>query len=714
MFEIKRQQIDWGGRPLTLETGHMARQATGAVMATYGQTVVLATVVAARNANPDLDFLPLTVHYQEKYYAAGRIPGGYIKREGRPSEKETLTSRLIDRPIRPLFHERFFNEVQVLITVLSHDQENNPDIVGMVAASAALAISGLPFHGPIGAARIGHINGQWVLNPVVSQMPETQLDLIVAGTKDAIMMVESEAHELTEDQMLDAVMYGQQEFQSVIAMIEKLAADVNPTAWEVPEASQAEKDLHDVLKAKAADHFREAYKEPLKQLRYERLAQIRAQLLQEHAAEEGIEPKTLATLIKKIEQEIVRHDILTTGKRIDGRDLVTVRPIHCDVGFLPRTHGSVKFTRGETQALVITTLGTAQDEQVQDDLEGERREKFMLHYNFPSFSVGEVGRVGPIGRRELGHGKLAWRSLNPVMPKPTEFPYTVRVVSEILESNGSSSMATVCGASLAMMDAGVPLKRPVAGIAMGLIKEDADFCVLTDILGDEDHLGDMDFKVAGTADGVTSLQMDIKIAGINKDIMHKALAQAKDARLHILGIMNAAIDTGRTEVSPYAPRMETIQISPEKIGEIIGPGGKIIRDICETTKTKIDIDDEGHIKISGFDEASIKAAITRIQGIVVEPEMDKIYPGKVVKTKEFGAFVSFLGERQGLVHISELAPGRVPNVEAVVKEGDEIFVKVIGVDERGRVKLSMKVVNQQTGMEIEVTETQGNNNVASN
>ncbi|MGB0935148.1 MAG: polyribonucleotide nucleotidyltransferase [Alphaproteobacteria bacterium] len=699
MFKVYKKELNWGGRPLILETGRIARQAEGAVMVTYGETVVLCAVTAAREA-PNVDFFPLTVHYQEKMYAAGRIPGGFFKREGKATEKETLTSRLIDRPIRPLFADEFRNEVQIVCTTMSHDLENNPDIPALIGASAALAIAGLPFQGPLGAARVAFKDGDYILNPTYEQMTETDLDLIVAGTKDAVMMVESEAKELSEEEMLGAVMFGHKEFQPVIDAIIELAAEAGKTPWEAPQPDPAKQAFYEKLQSGYEQEVRHAYALQDKTERRTRLAEIKTSAADVLLTEEDNDEKAFGAAFKKLESDIVRGDILKTGKRIDGRDTRTVRPIDCEVGILPRVHGSALFTRGETQAMVVTTLGTGQDEQIIDATEGESREHFMLHYNFPNYSVGEVGRMGPPGRREIGHGKLAWRALKRLMPTKEEFPYTIRMVSEITESNGSSSMATVCGSSLAMMDAGIPLKRPVAGIAMGLIKEGDDFSVLSDILGDEDHLGDMDFKVAGTDEGVTSLQMDIKVAGITQEIMDVALSQAKDARLHILGEMNKALGETRDGLRDSAPRMETVSVPKDRIGEIIGPGGKMIREITEESGAQIDIGEDGTVTIAAVNKDSIDIARKRIEGIVAEPEIGVIYQGKVVKIMDFGAFVNFMGAKDGLVHISELSTERVKSVDSVVNTGDSVYVKLIGLDGRGKVKLSMKCVNQETGEEI--------------
>lgn len=705
MFEITREEIEWGGRPLVLETGRIARQADGAVLATYGETTVLATVVADRSPKPGLDFFPLTVNYQEKAYAAGKVPGGYFKREGRPSEKETLVSRLIDRPIRPLFVKGFKNETQVIASVLSHDLENDPDVVALVAVSAALTISGVPFRGPIGGARVGYIDGEYVLNPTIDQMQDTNLDLVVAGTTDAVLMVESEADELSEEIMLGAVMFGHKHFQPVIEACIRMAEKAAKEPREMEEKDDS------VLEAKVAELAKSgleaAYQEADKQTRQSAIAALRdtvqAEMLDEASGD--AERNAVGGAFKGLESDIVRTGILDTEKRIDGRGLADVRPIVSEVNVLPRAHGSALFTRGETQALVVTTLGTGDDEQFVDALEGTYKENFLLHYNFPPFSVGETGRVGFTGRREIGHGKLAWRALKAMLPSREDFPYTLRLVSEITESNGSSSMATVCGASLAMMDAGVPLKKPVAGIAMGLIKEGDRFAVLSDILGDEDHLGDMDFKVAGTEAGITSLQMDIKITGITEEIMQVALDQAKGGRTHILGEMSKALTEARDEMGEYAPKIETIQVPQDKIREVIGTGGKVVREIVETTGAKIDIGDDGLIKVASSDGEAIKAALDFINSIVAEPEVGMIYEGTVVKVMDFGAFVNFFGKRDGLVHISQLKNERVANTGDVVSEGDTVKVKLIGFDDRGKVRLSMKVVDQETGKDIEGKET---------
>ncbi len=699
MFNVYRKEIDWGGRKLTLETGKMARQADGAVLATYGETTVLCTVVAAKAAKPGVDFFPLTVNYQEKTFAAGKIPGGFFKREGRPTEKETLVSRLIDRPIRPLFADGFRNETQVICTVLSHDLENDPDIVAMVGASAALTLSGIPFLGPIGAARVAYIDGQYVLNPLLDQEDASALDLVVAGTKEGVLMVESEAKELTEEVMLGAVMFGHAQFQPVIDAVIDLAEMAAKDPWNMPEPAYDRAAVKARIKEVVGEDVAAAYAETLKQQRYEKIGQAKAKAVETLVAE-GFDPAAVVAEFKEVESDHLRGSVIRTKKRIDGRSTTDIRPIVSEVGVLPRAHGSALFTRGETQALVVATLGTSQDEQIIDALEGEYREHFMLHYNFPPYSVGEAGRMGSPGRREIGHGKLAWRAVHPLLPSKEQFPYTLRVVSEITESNGSSSMATVCGSSLALMDAGVPMPRPVAGIAMGLVKEDEGFAVLSDILGDEDHLGDMDFKVAGTEAGVTALQMDIKITSITEEIMKIALDQAKQGRLHILGEMAKALNTAREAVNQNAPRITVVNIPKEKIRDVIGTGGKVIREIVEQTGAKIDIDDDGTVKVAAVDQKAAEAAIAWIRGIVAEPELGVVYTGKVVKTMDFGAFVNFLGSRDGLVHISELSPQRVGKVTDVVKQGDEVKVKVIGFDDRGKVKLSMKQVDQQTGEDL--------------
>jgi len=705
MFDIQREELNWCGRRLALETGRMARQADGAVLATWGETTVLATVVAAKAAKPGVDFFPLTVNYQEKSFAAGRIPGGFLKREGRPSERETLVSRLIDRPIRPLFPEGFRCETQVIATVLSHDLESDPDILAMVASSAALTLSGVPFMGPVGAARVGFVKGEIKLNPTITEMQDSELDLVVAGTAEAVLMVESEAKELSEQTMLKAVMEGHRGFQPVIDAIIRLAERAAKDPREL-SATNLQPVEQAVLETGEAD-LRQAYSITEKQERYAAVDAVKAKVMAALAPEGGeakFTPEQIAEAFHNAQAKVVRWNILDHGRRIDGRDLKTVRPILAQVGVLPRTHGSALFTRGETQALVVATLGTSEDEQFVDALEGTYKERFLLHYNFPPYSVGETGRLGSPGRREIGHGKLAWRAIHPMLPTPAEFPYTVRVVSEITESNGSSSMATVCGSSLALMDAGVPIKRPTAGIAMGLILEGSRYAVLSDILGDEDHLGDMDFKVAGTAEGVTSLQMDIKIAGITEEIMRVALSQAREGRMHILDEMGKALSGARAELGEFAPRIETMKIPTDKIREVIGSGGKVIREIVEKTGAKINIEDDGTVKIASSDAAKIKAAVNWIKGIAAEPEVGQIYDGTVVKTMDFGAFVNFFGSRDGLVHISQLARGRVAKTTDVVKEGDKVKVKLLGFDDRGKVRLSMRVVDQQTGEDLEKAE----------
>ncbi|MEK9621062.1 MAG: polyribonucleotide nucleotidyltransferase [Alphaproteobacteria bacterium] len=703
MFKIFRKELDWGGTPLVMETGKVARQADGAVMVSLGGTTVLCTAVAAHSPRPGQDFFPLTVNYQEKAFAAGKIPGGFFKREGRPSENETLVSRLIDRPIRPLFPSSFKCETQVICTVLSHDMENNPDIAALVGASAALTLSGVPFFGPIGAARIGWINGEYVLNPTVEQMEETELDLVMAGTHEGVLMVESEAKELSEEIMLGAVNFGHDAIKPVIDAIIDLAESCAKEPRQLPEEPAETNEIKAVL-AEFTGEFEAAYKIADKTERQAALSTVRT------AAKEKLgddyDGVLVGSLVKSLEADIVRGAILETGTRIDGRDTKTVRQIVSEAGFLPRAHGSALFTRGETQAMVVATLGTGQDEQIIDALVGESRSNFMLHYNFPPYSVGEAGRIGSPGRREIGHGKLAWRAIRPLLPAKEEFPYTIRLVSEITESNGSSSMATVCGSSLALMDAGVPMARPVAGIAMGLIKEGDKYAVLSDILGDEDHLGDMDFKVAGSQAGVTSLQMDIKITSITSEIMEIALDQAREGRLHILDEMAKALQSARDVLADSAPKITTLQIPVDKIRDIIGPGGKIIREICETTGAKIDIDDDGTVKVAAVTGTSGEAAVARIRDIVAEPELGVIYNGKVVKTVDFGAFVNFLGAKDGLVHISELQNGRTEKTTDICKEGDEVKVKVIGFDDRGKVKLSMKRVDQETGADLEANEAE--------
>jgi polyribonucleotide nucleotidyltransferase len=699
MFDITRKEMTWGGRPLILESGRLARQADGAVLATYGETTVLCTAVAAKTVKAGQDFFPLTVNYQEKTFAAGKIPGGFFKREGRPAEKETLTSRLIDRPVRPLFPEGFRNETQVICTVLAHDQQNDPDIVSMIGASAALTISGIPFLGPIGGARVGYKDGEFLLNPMHQDLLGSDLDLVVAGTRDAVMMVESEAKELPEATMLGAVLFGQRQFQPVIDLIIALAEECAKEPWELEIADHGE--LLAALTAQYETALRDAYAESGKQARHERVEAVRLRAVETLGGAEGEHGPAVLSAFKKLEKSIVRNAILDTGTRIDGRDTTSIRPIAAEVGVLPRVHGSALFTRGETQALVVATLGTGQDEQVIDALEGDYREHFLLHYNFPPYSVGEASMLRSPGRREIGHGKLAWRALRPLLPPRDSFPYTIRVVSEITESNGSSSMATVCGSSLALMDAGVPIARPVAGIAMGLIKEGERIAVLSDILGDEDHLGDMDFKVAGTEIGVTSLQMDIKIAGITEAIMDQALNQARAGRIHILHEMAQGLSGARPELRESAPRINIIHIPQDKIGTVIGPGGKMIREICESTGTKIDIEDDGTVKVASNDALASQRAVDWIRGLTSEPEVGLVYTGTVVRVVDFGAFVRFLGGQDGLLHISELRNERVGKVTDVVKEGDSVKVKVLNVDERGKVKLSMRNIDQATGEETE-------------
>ena len=700
MFNIHRKELDWGGRPLVIESGRVARQAHGAVMVSYGETTVLCTAVAEKEGRAGIDFFPLTVHYIEKTYAAGKIPGGFFKREGRPAEKEVLTSRLIDRPLRPLFVKGFKNETQIICTTLSHDLENDPDIAALIGASAALTISGIPFLGPIGAARVGYKDGDYILNPTIDELEESQLDMVIAGTADAVMMVESEAKQLPEEVMLGAVMFAHQGMQPVIDAIVSLAEDCAKAPWELPEVLD-HSELAGQLEAAVGQDLHAAYGEPIKQDRTNKVAAVRERAKSELGGEAGEQAGLVADLFKSLEKKIVRGQILETGQRIDGRDTRTVRPIESQVGVLPRTHGAALFTRGETQALVVTTLGTGEDEQIMDALAGGYREHFLLHYNFPPYSVGEAGRFGFTSRREIGHGKLAWRALRAVMPSKDEFPYTIRIVSEITESNGSSSMATVCGSSLSMMDAGVPIKASVAGIAMGLILEGDNYAILSDILGDEDHLGDMDFKVAGTFDGITSLQMDIKVAGITEAIMRDALSQAKDGRMHILDEMNKAITEHRSELSATAPKIHQMQIPVDKIREVIGSGGKIIRQITEETETRINIEDDGTIRIASPHQENIDKAVKWVTEIVAEPEVGEIYKGKVVKIVDFGAFVNFIGNRDGLCHISELTDGRVRTVTDVISEGDEVYVKCLAVDDRGKVRLSMRVVDQATGQELQ-------------
>ncbi len=694
MFDVKNVEIEWAGRKLKLETGKIARQADSTVIATYGGTTVMCNVVAAKEANPDMDFFPLTVNYQEKYYSVGKIPGGFFKREARPTEKETLVSRLIDRPVRPLFHKDFKNETQVTCTVLSHDQENDSDVVAMVAASAALTLSGLPFLGPLGAIKIGFIDDEFVVNPTKSQLSNSKLELVLAGTKEGVLMIESEAHELSEKQMLDAVVLGQENYKTVIEAIISLAKKAAKEPWELKEKDEEIKNLPSKINEDFGKGFIDAYKITEKQKRSEKLSSLRNEISEKFVSE-TLSPVLVSDAIKNVEKDIVRGELINTGNRIDGRDTKTVRPIVCETGVLERTHGSALFTRGETQALVVSTLGTGQDEQRIDAIDGEYTENFMLHYNFPPYSVGEVGRIGSTSRREIGHGKLAWRAIHPMLPSKEKFPYTYRVVSEITESNGSSSMATVCGTSMSLMDAGVPLERPVAGIAMGLIKENDKYVILSDILGDEDHLGDMDFKVAGTSEGITSLQMDIKITSITAEIMEEALAQAKDGRFHILGEMAKAIDKPNQSISQYAPTITNLQINKDKIREVIGKGGAVIREISETTGAKIEINDEGLVSIAAVDQKSGNDALEWIKGIVEEPEIGKIYDGKVIKIMDFGAFVNFMGSTDGLVHISQLKNERVEKVEDVISEGDIVKVKVLDIDSRGKIKLSMKAVDAE-------------------
>ena len=694
MFDVKNVEIEWAGRKLKLETGKIARQADSTVIATYGGTTVMCNVVAAKEANPDMDFFPLTVNYQEKYYSVGKIPGGFFKREARPTEKETLVSRLIDRPVRPLFHKDFKNETQVTCTVLSHDQENDSDVVAMVAASAALTLSGLPFLGPLGAIKIGFIDDEFVVNPSKSQLSNSKLELVLAGTKEGVLMIESEAHELSEKQMLDAVVLGQENYKTVIEAIISLAKKAAKEPWELKEKDKEIKNLPSKINEDFGKDFIDAYKITEKQKRSEKLSSLRNEISEKFVSE-TLSPVLVSDAIKNVEKDIVRGELINTGNRIDGRDTKTVRPIVCETGVLERTHGSALFTRGETQALVVSTLGTGQDEQRIDAIDGEYTENFMLHYNFPPYSVGEVGRIGSTSRREIGHGKLAWRAIHPMLPSKEKFPYTYRVVSEITESNGSSSMATVCGTSMSLMDAGVPLERPVAGIAMGLIKENDKYVILSDILGDEDHLGDMDFKVAGTSEGITSLQMDIKITSITAEIMEEALAQAKDGRFHILGEMAKAIDKPNQSISQYAPTITNLQINKDKIREVIGKGGAVIREISETTGAKIEINDEGLVSIAAVDQKSGNDALEWIKGIVEEPEIGKIYDGKVIKIMDFGAFVNFMGSTDGLVHISQLKNERVEKVEDVISEGDIVKVKVLDIDSRGKIKLSMKAVDAE-------------------
>ncbi len=700
MFSEFKKEMDLGGRKLTFETGKIARQADGAVMITYGETKVLCTAVGAKKPRTDLDFFPLTVNYQEKTFAAGKIPGGFFKREARPTEKETLTSRLIDRPVRPLFHPNYKCETQLICTVLAHDLENDPDIVAMIGTSAALTISGIPFMGPIGASRVGYIDGEYILNPVLETMQNSQLNLVVAGTNEGVLMVESEANELSEEIMLGAVMFGHKANQEIINSIVDLAQACAKDPRDVPETPEIVSQIKSAVQELSEDGLREAYSISEKSARQDKISSIKATVMENFIENEDATDMIVGSVFKEIEKDIVRKGLIKTGQRIDGRDTKTVRPIVSEVGILPRAHGSSLFTRGETQAMVVATLGTGQDEQIIDGLDGDYREHFMLHYNFPPYSVGEAGRMAGPGRREIGHGKLAWRAIRPVMPEKESFPYTIRIVSEITESNGSSSMATVCGTSLSMMDAGVPLIRPVAGIAMGLIKEEEGVVILSDILGDEDHLGDMDFKVAGTEAGITALQMDIKITSITEEIMRDAVDQAREGRLHILEEMSKALTSARDGVSDNAPRITVIKVSVDKIREIIGPGGKMIREICETTGAKIDIDDDGTVKVAAVDEKASDAAVAMINDIAAEPEVGVIYSGTVVKTVDFGAFVNFMGARDGLVHISELRPERVEKTTDIINVGDKVKVKLVGIDDRGKVKLSMKSVDQETGEDI--------------
>ena len=694
MFDINKVEIDWCGKKLTLETGKIARQADASVIATYGGTTVMANVCAAKSVKPDMDFFPLTVNYQEKFYSVGKIPGGFFKREARPTEKETLICRLIDRPIRPLFHKDFKNETQVMCTVLSHDQENDSDILAIIATSAAITLSGLPFMGPLGAAKIGMIDDKLIVNPTLTEIKKSKLELVVAGTTEGVLMVESEAHQLSEKQMLEAVILGQENYKIIIDLIIKLAKKTAKDPWNIEKTEDEIKNLPLKISKEYNDKFTKAYKIQEKQKRSDELTSLR-ELISENYVSETLSAVIVGDAIKSLEKDIVRGQLLKSGIRIDGRDTKTVRPIKCEVGILERTHGSALFTRGETQALVVTTLGTGLDEQRIDAIEGEYKENFMLHYNFPPYSVGEVGRAGFTSRREIGHGKLAWRAIHPMLPASDIFPYTFRVVSEITESNGSSSMATVCGTSLSLMDAGVPLSAPIAGIAMGLIMEKNKYVILSDILGDEDHLGDMDFKVAGTKKGITSLQMDIKITSITPQIMEEALTQAREGRVHILEEMSKALDKPRDRISDFAPTISTLQVHKDKIREVIGKGGAVIREITEKTGAKIEINDEGLVSIAAVDGDSGKAAIDWIKGIIEEPEIGKVYEGKVVKLMDFGAFVNFMGSKDGLVHISQLKNERVEKVEDVVSEGDIVKVKVLDIDSRGKVKLSMKEIKAE-------------------
>ncbi len=702
MFKQVKREINWGGKTLTIETGKIARQATGAVLVSYGGTKVLCTACAAKSPRADLDFFPLTVNYQEKYYSTGRIPGGYFRREGRPTERETLISRLIDRPIRPLFDSLFKNETQIVATVVEHDLENDSDVIALIGVSAALAVSAMPFKGPIGAARVGYIDGEYILNPTMSEMENIELDLVLAGTREGVLMVESEAKQLPEDIMLAAVDFGANAYKQVIEMIEDFAKEAKGQDFQLPEPESWESEVDAFIKSDAKAGFENAYSIKEKQDRVRAIGEVKETMITKISEKFGDEPSVakISTSFKKLEAEIVRTKIIKTGLRIDGRKLDEVRQIASETKILPRTHGSALFTRGETQALVIATLGTGSDEQMVDSLAGLKKESFMLHYNFPPYSVGEVGRMGGTSRRETGHGKLAWRAIHPLLPTKEEFPYTLRVVSEITESNGSSSMASVCGASMALMDAGVPLKDSCAGIAMGLIKDGDEYAILSDIMGDEDHLGDMDFKVAGTGRGITSLQMDIKITSITKDIMKEALDQAKVGREHILAEMKKTITSVNSELSDFAPKIESFKINKDKIREVIGTGGKVIREITEVTGAKIDIEEDGSIRVASSDAEALERAINWIKGIVAEPEVGKVYKGTVAKCVDFGAFVTFMPSRDGLVHISELQDARTQSTTDVVNEGQDVFVKCIGVDGRGKVKLSMKGVNQENGSEL--------------
>lgn len=699
MFTVYKKSIEWGGKQLTLETGHMARQADGAVLATYGNTIVLATAVFAKEPKAGVDFFPLTCNYQEKFYAGGRIPGGFRKREGQPGERETLVSRLIDRPIRPLFAKGFKNDTQVVAQVLQYDNENEADVVAMIAASAALTLSGAPFLGPIGAARVGYIDGTLVLNPTVSERANSALDLMVAGTQEGVMMVESEAKELPEDVMLEAVMFGHERMQKVIKAILELAEAAAKPAFVMPEAEDTS-SLEKKLEKEFSDAIVAAYKILDKQSRVAALNKVRSEAVTAHAGPEGesrdaAKADKVAKLIKGMEADVLRRDVLAKEIRIDGRKPTDIRPIMSEIDVLPRTHGSALFTRGETQALVVLTLGTGQDEQLVDVMEGESKQQFLLHYNFPPFSVGETGRMGAPGRREIGHGKLAWRAINPVLPTHESFPYTIRLVSEILESNGSSSMATVCGSSMALMAAGVPLPRPVAGIAMGLVKEGKNYVVLSDIMGDEDHLGDMDFKVAGTAEGITALQMDIKITSITRDIMEKALDQANAGRLHILGKMAKAITEARTEISDHAPAMESLQIAKEDIRVLIGKGGETIRGLCDKFQCTIDVTDDGKVTVAAVSRANMRGCMEHIHNMFAKPDLGAMYEGTVLNTTDFGAFVSFMGGKEGLLHISEVVPVRLRHVTDAVEPGDKLFVKVTDLDDRGKIRLSIKNIPQE-------------------